>query len=264
MKWPLTLTFIRHGESAYNSRVDHKHEDPDYQEFSTLFSTEFNEAKDIDWASPRLRGLARAILAKDTIPLNDYDTPLTETGRIQARRTGEQLATLAPLPDVVYVSTYLRTRQTLEMLKESWPALKTVKTVHDERIRELEHGLSTVYNDWRIYLVLNPEQGLLMKTEGDYAYRYLNGENKPDVRDRIRSFLATLLSEHAEENVLMVSHHLTLLSLRALLEHWSREEFIEVDRTDEPINCGFTLYRGRPELGQNGKIALDTYNKRLY
>lgn len=264
MKWPLNLTFIRHGESAYNVLKPLKLADPEYQEFVVLFDKEYAEAHDAGWASDELKDLAYRVWQKNRLLVSDYDTPLTEAGKEQARTTGSRLNELMTLPDIVYVSPYVRTRQTLAMLQEGWPELKDVKTVFDERIREQEHGLSTIYNDWRVYLTLNPEQALLMKAEGEYAYRYLNGENKPDVRDRGRSFLATLVREHSGENVLMVSHHLTLLSFRALLERWDREQFIEVDTTDKPLNCGVTVYRGRPLEGHGGRMVLDLYNKKLY
>jgi len=265
MKWPSSLSFIRHGESAYNILKGQKLIDEEYQKFSTLFAEEYRTANTVEWASPELRGLAHTVWKKYGIAASDYDTPLTELGLQQAKTTGLHLQeTLGVVPDIIYVSPYLRTRQTFEMIRESWPDLKDVKTVHDERIREQEHGLSTVFNDWRVYAALNPQQGLLMRLEGEYAYRFLNGENKPDVRDRAWSFIDTLTREHAEENVLLISHHLTLMCFRALLERWNREEFIETERTDKPINCGVTIYRGHPEQGKNGRLLLDIYNKKLY
>ena len=131
-------------------------------------------------------------------------------------------------------------------------------------MREQEHGLSTVYNDWRIYFTLNPVQALLFKLEGDYEYRFLNGENKADVRDRVRSFMATLIRENSSQNVLVVSHHLTLLSMMANLERWDREKFIKTDRTERPINCGLTIYKGDPSRGKEGQLLLKSYNKKLY
>lgn len=107
-------------------------------------------------------------------------------------------------------------------------------------------------------------QGLLQKQEGEYVYRFLNGESKADVRDRVRSFLTTLIRENAEQHVFVVSHHLTLLCIRANLERWDQEKFEEVDKNDKPINCGITIYRGDPKLGKDGNLVLDTYNKKVY
>jgi broad specificity phosphatase PhoE len=189
---------------------------------------------------------------------------MTEEGIHQAEETGRHLLEHMELPDVIYVSPYLRTRQTLEGLIRGCPELGKVKVVVEERIREQEHGLSTVYNDWRIYLAFNPAQALLRKRGGDYEYRFLNGENKADVRDRVRTFLTTLIRENAGMKVLIVSHHLTLLAFRANLERWDREEFMRVDREESPINCGLTVYRGDSESGQDGRLIMESYNKKLY
>lgn len=264
MKWPNSLTFIRHGESAYNQLKKQKQDDPEYAHFKDVFERDFAIAEDERWPSDELKTLAREVWQKTRLTMSDYNTPLTGVGAEQAIQTGKELSKLIALPDIIYVSPYLRTRQTLQGITEGWPALASVWIVPEERIREQEHGVGTVFNDWRIYFTFNPLQGLLYKLEGDYGYRHLNGESKADVRDRVRSFLATLIREDSGRNVLMISHHLTLLSLRANLERWDREQFIEVDEIEKPINCGVTIYKGNPNKGRGGWLELETYNKKLY
>ncbi|HXK40411.1 MAG TPA: histidine phosphatase family protein, partial [Candidatus Paceibacterota bacterium] len=83
-------------------------------------------------------------------------------------------------------------------------------------------------------------------------------------RDRVRSFLATLIRENPDERVLIISHHLTLLAFRANMERWDREEFTRVDREETPINCGVTIYEGDPTLGGDGRLVMKAYNKKLY
>ncbi|HAU07849.1 MAG: hypothetical protein UW46_C0001G0005 [Candidatus Yanofskybacteria bacterium GW2011_GWF1_44_227] len=264
MKWPQSLTFIRHGESAYNILKKNKNEDSLYLEFKAVFDEEYDNFDIAKWPSEKLASLARSIFNKFKVNVSDYATPLTKDGVRQANETAKKLSSVIARPDIVYVSPFIRTRQTLDALTSGCQLLKDVRVVVEERIREQEHGLSTVYNDWRVYIVLQPEQAALFRMEGDYEYKFLNGENKSDVRDRARSFVETLIREHAGENVLVVSHHLTLLSLRANLERWDREKFIEVDENDKPINCGVTIYKGHPELGKNGKLMMDQYNIKLY
>lgn len=264
MKWPTTLIFIRHGESAFNALKEKKKCIADYDEFRDLFTKEFTEAETSDWPSKKLTEMANEIWEACRLNEGDYATELTEIGRAQARKTGEELARQSYLPDIVFVSPYVRTRQTLEEIQKGWPALRDVRVVSEERIREQEHGLSTLYNDRSVYFTLNPLQGLLYKLEGDYAYRYPNGENKADVRDRVRSFLSTTIREYPEKTVLSISHHLTLLSLRANLERWDREQFMKVDYEDHPINCGVTIYKGDSTKGQNGRLILESYNQKLY
>ena len=264
MKWPNSLVFIRHGESAYNSFKKSKDLNETYQEFRKLFEKEYPKADRVDWPGRKLTDLAKKAWSEFKLGISDYNTPLTPEGVRQAEETGRHFSVTAPLPDIIYVSPYLRTRQTLEGLIRGCPKLSGVKVISEERIREQEHGLSTVYNDWRIYLTFHPEQALLRKLETDYEYRFLNGENKADVRDRGRSFLGTLVRERAGRNVLMISHHLTLLSMRANLERWDREKFMEVDENDKPLNCGVTIYKCDPTQGKDGKLLLDAYNKKLY
>ncbi len=264
MKWPNTLTIVRHGESAYNLLKKNKRENPDYEKFLELFVKDYEKAKDEKWPSGRLVVLAKKVWQKTRLEFDDYHTPMTEDGFKQAESTALNLKKLIKLPDVIYFSPYLRIRQTLEGLIRGWPELVKVRSISEERIREQEHGLQTIYNDWRIFCTLNPVQGLLFKQEGDYFYRQANGENKADVRDRVRSFIATVIRENANQNVMLLTHHLTLLCIRANIERWLPEKFIEVDKADKPINCGITIYRGNPKLGKEGRLVLDIYNKKFY
>lgn len=264
MKWPTSLTFIRHGESEYNALKAKKKGITEYEEFVELFHKEFAMARDEHWPSERLIEYAKKIWDEFRLESADYDIEMTDIGRAQARKTGEALQGSSLLPDIIFVSPYLRTRQTLEEMQKGWSDLKRVRVISEERVREQEHGLSNLFCDWRVHFVMNPLQGLLYKLEGDYAYRFLNGENKADVRDRVRSFLSTMVRECANQTVMVISHHLTLLSLRANIEHWDREKFAEVNAEDKPINCGVTIYRGDPYQGENGKLILDIYNKKYY
>ena len=267
MKWPKTVTIVRHGESGYNILKTIKRDnDSDFSRFKIQFQKEFAKAKDENWVSDELLELAkkaRKELAK-TFSRGDYSTPLTKEGVRQAEETGRNLLKHIDPPGFIYVSPYLRTRQTLASMIKACPQLKKAKIIPEERIREQEHGLSTIYNDWRIYLAFNPEQGVLYRRSSDYEYRFLNGENKADVRDRVRDFTGTLIRELPNENVLLVTHHLTILCFRSNIERWGREKFISVDRGESPINCGLTIYEGDPTQGKNGRLILREYNKRIY
>ena len=63
---------------------------------------------------------------------------------------------------------------------------------------------------------------------------------------------------------MVVTHHLTILSMRANFERLDAAEFQRLDREEKPINCGVTLYKGRPYAGENGKLVLEAYNKKYY
>jgi len=259
MKWPNTLTVVRHGQSAYNELKGLKETDPLYAEFKTAYN---RRKKDPETA----KHLAQQLLREGTLILGcgDHDTPLTSVGEQQAEITGSCLSELIELPDVIFVSPYLRTHQTLGKMAVSWPELANVKTVEDERIREQEHGLALLYNDWRIFNIMHPEQEDLRDLQGAYWYRYPQGENVPDVRMRDRSMLGTYTRDYADKNIMVVGHHLSILSLRADLERLDAAGFMDLDENHKPVNCGVTIYRGNPGAGQDGHLELDIYNQQLY
>jgi broad specificity phosphatase PhoE len=256
MKWPETLTLVRHATSAYNALKEPKEESPLYQAFKKSYEE-----------NPESEETRRfALEVKDMFVLNvgDHDTPLAKGAEQQAITTGERLRTLIKKPDIIFVSPYLRTKLTLDRLKEGWPELADVEIKEEERIREQDHGIALIYNDWRVFNVLHPEQRKLWDIQGEYWYRYPNGENKPDVRERSRSWSSTVIRDYSEKTVLAVTHHLTILSMRANFERLSGEEFIRLDHEEKPINCGVTIYDGHPDLGLDGRLVLRRYNLKLY
>lgn len=259
MKWPETLTIVRHGESMYNALKQAKEADPRYKEFKKAYN---KREKDPETA----KELALQLIADRTFMLDfgDHDTPLSEKGHQQAETTGAKLSEKIKLPDVVFVSPYLRTRQTLGSMAVGWPELGEVKIVEEERIREQEHGLALIYNDWRIFNIMHPEQDQLRGLQGSYWYQFPQGESVPQVRERDRSFKNTVTRDYREQNVLVVAHHLQILAARANQERFGADEFIRLDHEEKPVNCGVTIYRGDPDLGQDGRLILDTYNEQLY
>jgi len=264
MKWPAELGIVRHGESTYNALKEQKKNDPLYQRFKA----KYEEVP--DWSAPLpqdLIDLAVEISRKFSLGVSDYDTPMTARGEEQAVQTGKQLQKLVDLPDVIFVSPFLRTRQTLDFMTTGWPELKEVKTFSEERICEKSPGLAALYNDWRVFNVLHPEQKRYRDLFGklvDYGYSYPNGENIATARERIRTWVTTLIREFAGKRVLAITHHLTILAVRAQLERLSPEEFIRLDQQEKPVNCGVTIYRGDPAQGEDGRLVLAVYNQKLY
>lgn len=257
MKWPASLTLIRHGQSAYNVLRAQKLQDPLYNEFQARYKLGIIDGE--------TKKLAQRIKEKYALGVGDYETPLTPEGEMQAAITGAKLLEAdTETPDVIIYSPYLRTRETMDFLSQGWCQLEAVPKVEDDRIREQEHGLAIVYNDWRVFHTFHPEQRELKKLQGNYWYQYPQGESVADVRDRVRSMLTTIIREYSGQRVLLVTHHLTILSIRATLERLTPEEFIKLDKSDKPVNCGVTEYVGDPNEGKDGKLILKTYNKKLY
>jgi len=257
MKWPEELLLIRHAESAYNDLKRAKQDDPDYIRFRNMFEN--------GPATPELQSLASTLHKRYALGCSDRDTPITSKGEEQARITGREMRKHSVnCPDVVFVSPYRRTEQTLAILQEQWPELRAATTYREERIREKDHGLALLYNDWRIYQLMHPEQGELQRLLGEYDYRFLNGENIPDVRQRNRSWITTLTREFSGKRVMAITHHLTILATRANFERLSPEQFLHLDEHEKPVNCGVTRYTGDPQLGTSGRLKLHEYNRQYY
>lgn len=249
MKWPETLTVVRHGESEYNALKGLKDADPKHQKFKLAYERRNeNPAEAV--------ALAREIHEEGTfvLPTGDHDTPLSQLGKEQAKETGIRLISLIKLPDVIFVSPYDRTYQTLAHMANGWPELTKVKVIEEERLREQEHGLALLYNDWRVFNLLHPDQEKLHDIQGPYWYRYPQGENVPDVRERIRSWIGAVTRDYSNQNALAVTHHLSILALRANLERLNAVQFRHLDENEKPINCGVTIYRGNQNQGQDGRL----------
>lgn len=255
MKWPEYLMLIRHDVSAYNVLKKQKMKNSVYRKFLASFE----DAP----GSEETRRLAGEV-CNTTLPHGDHDTPLADIEARRAEKTAKKLKKTIARPDVIFVSPYKRALDTLEGLKRGWPELDHVRVYEDERLREQGHGLALLYNDWRIFHALHPEQAMLHKKEGRYWYRYPQGENVPDVRDRNRSWTATIIRDFAEKKVMAITHHLCILAMRANFERLGAEEFIRLDEKEKPINCGVTLYSGNPFLGQDGRQILYFYNRKYY
>lgn len=255
-KWPAEVRFFRHAESAYNVLKVKKAQDKEYQKFLESFEDNPDCAK--------TRQLAKKMQKKFALGRSDRGTPITVKGEIQAMDTGRNLPREWGVPDVIFVSPYDRALMTLLMVQGNYPELKEIKVVEEERVREQDHGLSLIYNDWRIFHALNPDQAKLFELLGEYDYRFPNGENRPDVRERTRSFLGTLIRDFAGKKVWVFTHHLTILSFRANLERWNAEKFMDSDKHDKPLNCGVTSYICNPTMGNNGKLILHGYNEVFY
>lgn len=114
MKWPSELVVVRHGESTYNALKAAKQKDPLY--------LRFKESYEQDWGSERTKRLAEAVQRKFFLGVSEHNTPLTEAGKEQARKTGENLRKEIALPQVIFISTSARTIETFESLKEGWKA----------------------------------------------------------------------------------------------------------------------------------------------
>jgi broad specificity phosphatase PhoE len=255
MKWPASITLVRHAESRYNELSRQKKTNPLYLSLQKAFAE--------NRRSEGCKRLAQRFKEQFALGVGDYETSLTPRGMEQARSTGEKLRELIPLPQVIFYSSYYRTAQTLEEMEKGWPELNGVKQFADDRIREQEHGLALLYNDWLTFCTYHPEQKDLHELIGPYWYQFPQGESISQVRDRARAHTSMLIREYSDKHVLLITHHLTILSFRANYERLTPERFLRLDEEEKPLNCGVTLYQGNPAAGSSGKMELVFYNRQL-
>jgi 2,3-bisphosphoglycerate-dependent phosphoglycerate mutase len=221
--------------------------------------------------------------------VRDQDTPLTQLGHMQTLAVGvnlrEEFPAFCPacpsryglgyIPeigsafpycleypshgygriDTIFVSPYLRTRQSAEEVVKGLGY--TPEIVVEERIREIEFGILDGLSPEGV-MVKYPEEVARKKREGKYFYRAPGGENRPDVNLRIHSFLGTLTRSARQKNVLIVCHSVVVMCFRHLLERWGEDDYLQVDKENDVLNASLTIYNGC------NKLVLEAYNKIVY
>lgn len=165
----------------------------------------------------------------ETIP--DYALKLTPQGVSQAKQAGSEIKSIIGDESIyVYLSPFFRTRETFENIRESIDDNVT-KAFEDPRIREQDWGHLRHPDD-------NKE---IIKARDDFStfyFRIPDGESCADVYDRVTTFLDTLHRDFEKhnypENVLIVSHGMTIRLFLMRWFHWSVEEF---EKLHNPKNC---------------------------
>jgi broad specificity phosphatase PhoE len=146
----------------------------------------------------------------------DHDVPLTPRGHEQAANAGKYLRELFQGEPVrVYVSPYLRARQTLDGM-----GLEDLIESPREEPRLREQDWANLQDTADI-----ERQEELRDSFGHFYYRFTHGESGADVYDRVSTFLETMHRDfdHADAppNVLLVSHGLTMRLFCMRWFHWS-------------------------------------------
>lgn len=230
-KWPDNLIIIRHGQSKRNADRDLARAEGKYADF--------------------------------TEGVRDQDTPLTPSGEMQSFSVGVELRNRFPKSDagpcdpidIIYVSPYLRTRQTMDKIVEGLGYQP--KVIVDERVREIEFGALDGL-DGEGLAAKYPEEVKRRKREGKYFYRPPGGESRPDVKIRLRSFIDTIVRDCRGLNVVVVCHSVVVLGFRALLERWGEDEYLQVDKENDVKNASITHYQFEK------KLQLKEYNSVFY
>lgn len=119
----------------------------------------------------------------------DWKIPLTDKGRMQSRDAGAKLKKLVgDQPVMVFVSPYLRTRQTFEEIESCLDATQIVKVRQEPRLVEQQFGNYQVFDD--------VQQAKKDRHRfGRFFFRFPKGESGLDVYNRVTSFIGTMLRD---------------------------------------------------------------------
>jgi broad specificity phosphatase PhoE len=217
--WPRRIILVRHAESIGNlARV----------------TAEVNGEELIDIAE------------------RDMDVPLSATGERQARALGRWLRTEGR-PTAVYASPYVRAAETARLACEEADIVEPLQ--YDERLREREFGVLDRLTRAGIEARF-PVEAEARGRVGKFYYRPPGGESWCDVALRVRSVVDSVGREHADGDLLVVTHEVVVMVFRYVLERLTEAEVLRLSAERELANCSITEYRvsaeegARPELVQ--------------
>ena len=240
MKWPREEHWFRHGQSERNVRA--------------------KAAKQAGGAADYSEGV------------RDQDTRLTDVGYSQVEATGDAYGKMIELGqqrpfDVLLVSPYLRTRQSAERFVYAMcrhtvcgAPIHTPKIVIEERIREIEFGILDGLTPEGIKAKY-PEEIRRKAREGKYFYRAPGGENRPDVRMRLRSVFDTSARDYVGKVIGFWCHSVVVMAARSLRERWEEAQYLQVDKENDVLNSSVTKYEVEPG---DHRLLLRHYNKVYY
>lgn len=136
---------------------------------------------------------------KNGIMHGQYDIPLNETGRKQAKKISQELK--SEHFDFCYCSPLQRAKSTAAYILFNH---RNTRVVYDKRLMELSKGLLEGKH-------LKSEK--LLKSEDDDFLRKYKIESKNDFFIRVKTFFEELESQHTRKKILIVAHSGTIKML---------------------------------------------------
>jgi len=130
--------------------------------------------------------------------LRHQDPPLSKKGRNDAIELIHYFSKKEI--KAIYISSYIRTKQTIEPLA----AELNLKPIVDIRLNELDNGILDDMNEQEFETAFPEEWKAYVARTADF--RFPGGETGKEARHRIGSFLTEKWGLHRNENILIVSH----------------------------------------------------------
>lgn len=237
---PMELSIIRHAQSERNA-----------------FTNNFQKGSDDS-------GYVGPPEKRELMNLPDHRVNLTEEGHKQAEVSGPGI-TAEITPDIIFLSGYTRTEQTLSGIKRGSSAWDKVPIKVDLLIRERETGYTWVLVD-QPHREVFPFLPTYWDQHGHFFSRPVGGESILDlIEKRLCRFLDKVSKKHSGKKICLVTHGRVKTGLRVILEDLTIEEAEGIlgrrSFEDGPKNVGLTVYRYSP---WSGRLELVFYNKTFY
>lgn len=183
------------------------------------------------------------------LDIRDADVPLSETGQEQATALGTWLDQYRSGIDVMWVSPYLRARQTLTLALGDGGGDGGADhrngdapvAIVDERLRDRELGILDLLT-WRGVARLHPGEAERRRHLGKFYHRPPGGESWADVALRLRSFLRDAL-EVPGETALVVAHDAIVMLFLYLLLPMEEAALLDFASSHTVLNASVTHIR---------------------
>lgn len=179
-----------------------------------------------------------------SLPCRDPDVPLSDLGVRQARAMGRLLAGSPALrPELVITSPFRRAWDTAALALQEAGLQVPMQT--DERWRDRDLGVLDMYTKAGIEAAF-PIEAQRRAWMGKLYYRPPGGESWSDVMLRVRAALADAARIAEGRRILVVTHEVPVLMVRALIEGLSEDKLYQLAGPGYP-NASLTTYEPSPD-----------------
>jgi broad specificity phosphatase PhoE len=150
------------------------------------------------------------------------DTPLTETGKEQARRLGVYFERAKI--DIIFCSELKRAKETLDYIL---PYIKKPKVIYSSHLNE--HNMGVYFENQTDYQKFKKDAETSKK--GFYEFKPKGGESLSEVFERQKKFYKEISKNYSGKNVLILGHSQTgaMLILNILGLDISEEKYFRIN-----------------------------------
>ena len=158
----------------------------------------------------------------------EWKIPLTEDGKKQAEKCGEDLSYMLPYDYAIIISSpYVRAKETASIVKNRFKSNRIFSYLENPLI--IERAWGNLRDEVEQFKTREERNHLF-----DFYRRPAGGESFADVYQRAFVFLEYLKNNFKDENIIIVSHGEFLKVLLMIIDGNTVEEF---DGLPNPKNC---------------------------